>query len=99
MTPKYAAAAMCLLTAYFAYHAFAGDQGLGHWRDMQSKLEDRHNELSEIQSANGQLRADIARLSPGTLDPDLVEQLAREDLGFVYPDEIIIIADGSGAAF
>lgn len=99
MTPRYAAAAMCVLTAYFAYHAFAGDQGLGHWSDMQSKLEDRHNELSEIRQANGQLRVDIARLTPGTVDPDLVEQLAREDLGLVYPDEIIIITDRSGAAF
>jgi len=99
MTPKYAAAAMCALTAYFAYHAFAGDQGLGHWSDMQSTLADKRQELSEVRSANDQLRADIARLTPGTVDPDLIEELARDDLGYIYPDEIVLITDQSGTAF
>ena len=29
MTSRWAAAAMTLATAYFAYHALAGEQGLG----------------------------------------------------------------------
>ena len=99
MASKYAAALMCALTTYFAYHAFAGEQGLGHWSDMQETLADKQAELREIKAANDQLRADIARLTPGTVDPDLVEQLAREDLGFVYPDEIVLMTDQSGAAF
>ena len=93
MTSKYAAASMCALTAYFAYHAFAGDQGLGHWSDMQANLSDRQAELAEIRAANEQLRADISRLTPGMVDPDLVEELAREDLGFAYPDEVVLITD------
>ena len=99
MAPKYAAAAMCALTAYFAYQAFAGEQGLGHWSDMQSRLSDKRQELTEIQAANDQLRGDIARLSPGTVDPDLVEELARDDLGYVYPDEIVVMTEPSGTAF
>ena len=99
MAPKYAAAALCLLTAYFAYHAFAGEQGLGHWSDMQETLSDKKAELAAIQKANDRLRADIARLTPGTVDPDLVETLARQDLGFVYPDEIILITEGEAPAF
>ncbi|WP_084396112.1 FtsB family cell division protein [Henriciella aquimarina] len=99
MAPKYAAAAMCALTAYFAYHAFAGEQGLGHWSDMQATLETKEAELSEIRDANDQLRADIARLTPGTVDPDLVEALARDDLGFAYPDEIILMSEQGQPAF
>lgn len=99
MTPKYAAISLCLLTAYFAYHAFAGEQGLGHWSDMQETLSEKQAELAAIQKANDLLRADIARLTPGTVDPDLVETLARQDLGFVYPDEIILITEGPATAF
>ena len=33
MTSKWAAGAMSLTIAYFAYHAFAGEQGLGKWTD------------------------------------------------------------------
>lgn len=93
MAPKYAAASMCALTAYFAYHAFAGDQGLGHWSDMQANLSEKRQELSEIKAANDQLRSDILRLTPGMVDPDIVEELARDDLGFAYPDEIVLITD------
>jgi len=99
MAPKYAAASMCALTAYFAYHAFAGEKGLGHWSDMQATLAAKEVELAEIRTANDQLRTDIGRLTPGTVDPDLVEVLAREDLGFVYPDEIIVMSDKAGPAF
>ena len=35
MTSKWAAGAMSLTIAYFAYHAFAGEQGLGTWTDKQ----------------------------------------------------------------
>lgn len=99
MASKYAAALMCALTVYFAYHALAGDQGLGHWSDMQETLQGKRAELAQIKAANEQLRTDIARLTPGTVDPDLVEELAREDLGFVYEDEIVLMVGDPGAAF
>jgi cell division protein FtsB len=99
MTPKYAAAALSALIAYFAYHAFAGEQGLGRWTDLQQALSEKQAELDAITAANDVLRRDIARLTPGRVDPDLVEIMAREDLNLVYADEIIIINDSSGAAF
>ena len=99
MAPKYAAAGLTALTAYFAYHAFAGPQGLGQWSDMQTQLADRRAELTRIQDANNLLRIDIARLTPGTVDPDLVEVLARDDLGFVYPTEMVVIGTADRAAF
>ena len=99
MAPKYAAAGLTALTAYFAYHALAGDQGLGHWSDMQQTLAAKQAELAEVKAANEALRQDIARLTPGTVDPDLVETLARDDLGLVYPDEIILVSNMDGTAF
>ena len=90
MAPKYAAAGLTALTAYFAYHAFAGPQ---------TQLADRRAELTRIQDANNLLRIDIARLTPGTVDPDLVEVLARDDLGFVYPTEMVVIGTADRAAF
>ena len=91
MAPKYAAIAMTALVAYFAYHAFAGEQGLGKWSDMQRTLTKKQNELAQIEAANDALRQDIARLTPGKVDKDLVEVLARENLELVYPHEIIVI--------
>lgn len=91
MTSRWAAAAMTLATAYFAYHALAGDQGLGKWTDMQTKLAEKKAELALIQAENAALQKDIARLTPGQVDPDIIEVLARSELGFVYPNELILV--------
>lgn len=98
MTSKWAAGAMALATAYFAYHAFAGEQGLGKWTDMQSRLADKKAVLKSLQAENAALQKDIARLMPGQVDLDLVEVLARQELGYVYPDELIMVDRGASPA-
>ena len=90
MSSRIAAAGLCLLILYFAYHAFAGEQGLGRWSDSQIELEDRKAELAAIEADIERLRVDIRRLTPGSVDPDYVEALARQKLAFVYPDEVVL---------
>lgn len=91
MTSKWAAGAMSLTVAYFAYHAFAGEQGLGTWTDKQADLSEKRAVLAQLEAENAALQKDIARLTPGQVDPDLVEYLARRDLGFVYPVELVLV--------
>jgi cell division protein FtsB len=91
MTSKWAAGAMSLTIAYFAYHAFAGEQGLGTWTDKQVELTKKQARLAALEAENAALQKDIARLTPGQIDPDLVEYLARRDLGFVYPGELVLV--------
>ncbi len=91
MDSRSAGAALSALMLYFAYHAFAGEQGLGRWSDMQAEAEALEAELAGIEAEIARLRSDIDRLSPGGVDPDFVEALAREKLAFVYPDELILI--------
>ena len=98
MRSKWAGALMSLTVAYFAYHAFAGEQGLGNWTDMQSKLHAKEAELAELQAQNAALQKDITRLTPGHVDPDMVEVLARYKLGFVYADEYILVDADTGHA-
>ncbi|MEM1148417.1 MAG: septum formation initiator family protein [Pseudomonadota bacterium] len=91
MTSKWAAGAMSLTIAYFAYHALAGEQGLGKWTDKQIELSEKRAVLEALNAENAALQKDIARLTPGQIDPDLVEYLARRDLGFVYPGELVLV--------
>ena len=92
MSSRIVAAGLCLLILYFAYHAFAGEQGLGRWSDSQIELEDRKAELAAIETDIERLRVDIRRLTPGSVDPDFVEALARQKLAFVYPEEVVLYA-------
>jgi len=91
MTSKWAAGAMSLTVVYFAYHAFAGEQWLGAWTDKQTELAKKKAVLAQLETRNAALQKDIARLTPGQVDPDLVEYLARRDLGFVYPGELVLV--------
>ena len=88
---KLAAGAMCALVLYFAYHAFAGDSGLGRYSDMQRELKAKQSELNSIETEIAALEDQIRRLTPGTEDPAFIERLAREKLAFVYPGELVMI--------
>ncbi len=93
MTSKWAAACLSLAVIYFAFHALVGEQGLGKWSDLQLELKEKKTDLAQVQAENAALQKDIARLTPGQVDPDLVEMLARAELGFVYPEELILKMD------
>jgi cell division protein FtsB len=91
MVSRLQALGLSLLVLYFAYHAFAGEKGLGRWTDAQIELEDKQRELAAIEADITRLKEDIRRLTPGSEDPDFMEALARDKLAFVYPGEIVLL--------
>lgn len=99
MSSRLAGFGLSALLLYFAFHALAGEKGLGQWTDMQRELAAKKTELAALEEDVDRLEKDIVRLTPGSVDPDFVEALAREKLGYAYPNEIIIMADTSRSAF
>ena len=91
MRSRWAGLIMSLFVGYFIYHAVMGEQGLGRWSQLQTTLELRKAELAVLEAENAELKARIARLTPGQIDPDYVEYLARRELGFVYSNEIVLV--------
>ena len=89
--PVFLCAILLLIIVYFAYHAFTGESGLARWAGMQQELHHKSLELEELEAENAHLEDMIARLSPETLDEDLVETIAREKLKYVFPDELMIM--------
>ena len=85
--------AACLsATAYFAYHIRYGRHGL----EVRSRLKEREAlldfEIKGLESVRAKLAHDVALLSPEVPDSDLVEETARDVLGYVRPNERIIAA-------
>jgi cell division protein FtsB len=81
---------LCLgLTAYFAHHAIYGRHGL----EARSKLIERSAllefEIRSLEAVRANLQRDVALLSPDKPDADIVEEIAREVLGFVHPDDYV----------
>jgi len=81
---------MASLAMYFTYAAIQGDYGL--FQRIQIKAEarvltvKRDALLQEVQALGNRTR----RLSDGYLDLDLLDQQARDVLGLVRADEIIL---------
>ena len=98
MVSRLQALGLSLLVLYFAFHAFAGEKGLGRWTDAQIQLEEKQRELAAIQGDIVRLQEDIRRLTPGSMDRDYVEALARDKLAFVYPGEIVLLTPEKSSA-
>lgn len=79
-----------LSTAYFAHHALYGRHGL----EARNQLIERANVLAfEIKSLEGvrtKLERDVALLAPENPDADLVEEVARDVLGYVRSSDLVI---------
>ena len=78
------------LAGYFGYHAIQGKHGL----EARSRLIERskvvEREIRSLEAVLATLEREVALLSPTKPDPDYVEELARDVLGFARPDDRIL---------
>ena len=89
-----AAPALALIVVgTFAGHAVAGPNGLLAWGGYHRNLEDRQVELAKLEADLKALRHRSALLDPRKADPDLADEMVRDKLGLVRPDEVIIPLD------
>jgi len=98
MSSRLSSLGLAALMLYFAFHAFAGETGLGAWSDVQADLREKRASLAALEEEIALREADIRRLTPETVDPDFIEMLARERLALVYPYELIIIDETNAPA-
>ena len=85
------------LAAYFGYHAVNGSRGLFAWREVDAELEATQQELESLRAERQILERRVRRLRHDSLDPDLIDELARKELSFVEPFDVIILLDGKDA--
>ena len=78
------------LIAYLGYHAFAGEQGLSSWSRMQEERDALLLERSAVLAEKRLVEDRIRRLKETSLDPDYLEELARQSLNFSRPNEVVI---------
>jgi cell division protein FtsB len=83
-------AAVLSLGTYFTYASVQGDYGL--FRRVQVEGETRHlaDRLAELDAEITDLENRTQRLSDGYLDLDLLDQQARDVLGYARADEIVL---------
>ena len=81
---------MLLLGLYFAFAAVQGPSGLLRRVQLQAETEQLIRQRDALQSEVDQMRNLTRRLSDDYLDLDLLDERARDVLGLVRADELIV---------
>ncbi len=82
--------AMLLLGLYFTFAAIQGDYGVFRRAEVLSETRLLAADLATLDAEVAQLENLTRRLSDDFLDLDLLDERARDMLGFIRSDEIVI---------
>lgn len=82
-----------LIIANFVGYAVAGSNGLLAWGDYRHALQKREVELVALEAERKRLAHRAELLHPRKADPDLADELVRNELGLARPDEVIVPLD------
>lgn len=78
------------LGAYFTFAAVQGDYGIFNRVQVEAEIKELRYELDGLESDVAAMRNKTRRLSDTYLDLDLLDAQARERLGMMRADEIIV---------
>jgi len=81
---------MIMLGLYFTFAAVQGDYGLFKRIEVQAEGAVLAAELTELQAEVARMENLTTRLSDNFLDLELLDQQARDVLGMIRSDEIVI---------
>ena len=84
---------LCCLgfTVTFAHHSIYGRHGLEARRQLMERSSLLDFEIRSLEAVRSGLERDVALLSPEIPNADLVEEIARDELGFVAPGDKVLI--------
>ncbi len=76
--------------AYFGYYTIWGTRGLLALTDTQARLAVAQEQLASLSDDRQRLEHRIQLLQPGSVDPDLVEEIVRSKLLESAPGEVVV---------
>ncbi|MFB2551637.1 FtsB family cell division protein [Ensifer soli] len=91
VVPLLTAAFLC----YFGYHSVHGAFGLKATEELKRRQAVREARLAELVEARKTLEKEVALMSDGSIERDILDEKARFALNLSRPDEIVIFHAGS----
>ncbi len=75
------------LALLLVWHVINGKNGLSVWQQKRAEDRQLRKEIDDLKQENARLRDRIERLKS---DPDAIGQVAREQLHYAKPNEVIV---------
>jgi cell division protein FtsB len=82
-----------LLIGYFGVNAFSGNHGLKAKQDIDQQIASLSAELAGLRSERTQWERRVALLKSGKLDPDMLDERARELLDYAHPHDLTLMLE------
>ena len=79
------------LVGYFAFHAYHGNHGIVAKRAFELEAAALASERESLRQEREGWERRVVLLKPESLDPDSVDELARRDLFFAQPNDLVVL--------
>jgi cell division protein FtsB len=79
------------LLGYFAWHGFEGPRGFPYRDRLTADANRLGGELAAIRQQRQTLEIKVSQLRPQSVDPDLLDEMARAMLGMTRPGELVVL--------
>lgn len=84
----------CLaLIGYLAWHAAYGGRSFAQAERLAARIDALMVERDRLRAERQALDRRVALVRPDSVDPDMVEELARRDLAFARDGDIVVAVD------
>ena len=81
-----------LILGYFAFHAWHGPRGYAFRDSLEIKLAQLQADQLEVVTRRTAIEARVKLMRPEKVDPDMLEELARSELGLIGPNDLLVSA-------
>jgi cell division protein FtsB len=82
------------IIGYFAFQAYHGNYGLLAQRAFEQEITNLSLERDALKAERADWERRVGLLRTDKLDPDLLEELARRELGFALPNDLVMLNPG-----
>lgn len=81
---------LLFVTLYFSYYLLRGEKGILSLLEKRKNLENLHSNYNEVKLEKIDIENQVHFLNDKTMDLDLIDELARKNLGFIKEGEIVV---------
>jgi cell division protein FtsB len=85
------AGVFCVLLGSIMWSIQQGPRGFGYQDQLLAKQRGLQDVVANLQLRNAKFEARVKLLRPESVDPDLVDELARRDLAMAHPNDRFVL--------
>lgn len=86
-----------IIALYFVVHFIQGDRGILSYLRLKTEVVKAETAYEDIHAKRLELDKKVSLLRPDRMDPDMADERAREMLGYIGEDEIILVLPAAPA--